>query len=174
MFPSADLENVIVVPIHETGSQCHPLRSPGQVPSSPSSSVLRRRLQIRIEIFLAFGFWTSASDLNNLPSIPAVLRSAEADTGELDRKEGTIEGDKSGDTRRVAETTAAGASVGSIAGSAAGHAGVGVGVGAAAGAAASLASVLVSRGPDMVLPKGTSIEIVLDRPMRYKPGELGL
>jgi type IV secretion system protein VirB10 len=106
----------------------------------------------------------------------ARLGGADADAGELDRGEGKIrgEGNKSGDARRVAETTAAGTAVGGIAGSAAGHAGMGVGIGAAAGAAAGLASVLLSRGPDVVLPKGTSFEMVLDRSVQYKPADLGL
>jgi hypothetical protein len=99
-----------------------------------------------------------------------------SDTGDFDREEGKIrgEGDKAGDTRRVGETTAAGAGVGTVAGAAAGHAGMGAGIGAAAGAAAGLASVLVSRGPDLILPKGTSFEMVLDRGLKYKPSELGL
>jgi NADPH:quinone reductase-like Zn-dependent oxidoreductase len=67
---------------------------------------------------------------------------------------------------------AAGSGVGGIAGGAAGHAGMGVGIGAAAGAAAGLASVLLTRGPDLVLPKGTSFQMVLDRNLRFKPAEL--
>jgi len=132
------------------------------------------RVKGKSEIFLRFDSLTLPNGVTR--DFRARLSGADADAGELDRKEGKIqgEGDKSGDTRRVAETTAAGAGVGGIAGSTAGHAGMGVGVGAAAGAVAGLASVLVSRGPDVVLPKGTSFEMILDRPVRYKPGELGL
>jgi type IV secretion system protein VirB10 len=82
-------------------------------------------------------------------------------------------GNKSGDAGTVAKTTGAGTPVGGIAGSAAGHAGMGVGIGAAARAAAGLASVLLSRGPDLVLHKGTFFEMVLDRSLRFKPNELG-
>ena len=97
-----------------------------------------------------------------------------SDTGDFDREEGKIRGeaDKGGDARRTAETTAAGAGVGSVAGAAAGHPGMGAGIGAAAGAAAGLASVLVSRGPDLILPKGTAFEMVLDRSLKYKSTEL--
>ena len=49
---------------------------------------------------------------------------------------------------------------------------MGAGIGAAAGAAAGLAAVMLSRGPDLVLPRGTSFEMVLDRNVRYKPAEL--
>jgi type IV secretion system protein VirB10 len=93
---------------------------------------------------------------------------------ELDRKEGGVksEGNKAGDARTVGETTAAGASVGGLAGSAAGHAGMGAGIGAAAGAAAGLAAILLTRGPDAVLAKGTSVEMVLDRSVQFNDSEL--
>jgi hypothetical protein len=93
---------------------------------------------------------------------------------ELDRNEGSIksEGNKSGDTRTVVGTTVAGASVGALAGSAAGATAVGAGIGAAAGAAAGLATVLFTRGPDAVLAKGTTIEMVLDRNVDFSESEL--
>ena len=86
-------------------------------------------------------------------------------TGELDRSEGKVksEGNKAGDVRTVAETTGAGASVGAIAGNAAGHGALGLGLGAAAGAAGGLIYVLASRGPDAVIAKGSTVEMVLDR-----------
>lgn len=93
---------------------------------------------------------------------------------ELDRNEGSIksEGNKSGDARTVVETTVAGASVGALAGSAAGATGMGAGIGAAAGAAAGLATVLFTRGPDAVLAKGTTIEMVLDRTVDFDETDL--
>jgi len=93
---------------------------------------------------------------------------------ELDRAEGRVksEGNKSGDARTVGETAAAGASVGVIAGSAAGHGAMGAGIGAAAGAAAGLIGVLLSRGPDAVLAQGTTLEMVLDRPLTFTEAEI--
>jgi type IV secretion system protein VirB10 len=93
---------------------------------------------------------------------------------ELDRAEGKVksEGNKSGDARTVGEATAAGASVGVIAGSAAGHGAMGAGIGAAAGAAAGLIGVLLSRGPDAVLAQGTTLEMVLDRPLTFTEAEI--
>jgi len=93
---------------------------------------------------------------------------------ELDRKEGTIrsEGNKAGDARTVAETAAAGASVGALAGGISGAAGMGAGIGAAAGAAAGLMGVLLTRGPEAVLAKGTTLEMVLDRPVQFETAEL--
>ena len=93
---------------------------------------------------------------------------------ELDRKEGSIksEGNKAGDARTVGETAAAGASVGALAGSLSGAAGMGAGIGAAAGAAAGLMGVLVTRGPEAVLAKGTTLEMVLDREVKFDENEL--
>jgi type IV secretion system protein VirB10 len=93
---------------------------------------------------------------------------------ELDKDEGKIrsEGNKSGDARTVGEATAAGASVGTLAGAASGHYGMGAGIGAAAGAAAGLMGVLLSRGPDATLTKGSTIEMVLDRPLSFQEGDL--
>jgi len=93
---------------------------------------------------------------------------------ELDRKEGSIksEGNKSGDMRTVAETAGAGASVGALAGAASGAAGMGAGIGAAAGATAGLIGVLFTRGPEAVLAKGTTLEMVLDRQVKFDDSEL--
>jgi len=92
----------------------------------------------------------------------------------LDKKEGNVQGDsnKGGDARTIGEGTAAGASIGAIAGSTAGHAGLGAGIGAGAGAAAGLAGVLLTRGPDAVLAKGSTIEMVLDRPLVFDSSEV--
>ena len=132
------------------------------------------RVKGKAEIFLRFDSLTLPNGVTR--DFRARLSGADADAGKLDREEGKIqgEGDKGGDARRVAETTAAGAGVGGVAGSVAGHAGMGVGIGAAAGATAGLASVLLSHGAEVILPKGTSFEMVLDRPVQYKPAELGL
>jgi hypothetical protein len=93
---------------------------------------------------------------------------------ELDKSEGKIksDGNKGGDAQRVGEIAAVGASVGAITGSVAGRPGMGVGMGAAAGAAAGLATVLLTRGPDAVLAKGTTLEMVLDRPLQFDESEL--
>ena len=93
---------------------------------------------------------------------------------ELDRTEGKVrsEGNKAGDARTVGEAGAAGASIGTIAGAASGHYGMGAGIGAAAGAAAGMVGVLVSRGPDAVLARGSTLEMVLDRQISFNESEL--
>ena len=93
---------------------------------------------------------------------------------ELDRAEGKVksEGNKSGDAKTVGEAAAAGASIGTLAGGAAGHYGMGAGIGAAAGAAAGMIGVLASRGPDAVLARGSTLEMVLDRPISFTENDL--
>jgi len=74
--------------------------------------------------------------------------------------EGTIEGQgsKGKDAATIAKTTAAGAGLGGITGD-----GKGAGIGAGAGAALGLATVLFTRGPEIQLDPGASIEMILER-----------
>lgn len=92
----------------------------------------------------------------------------------LDKKEGEIQGDsnKAGDARIIGEGAAGGASIGAITGAAVSHPGLGAGIGGAAGAAAGLAGVLLTRGPDAVLAKGSTIEMILDRPLTFQANEV--
>jgi hypothetical protein len=94
--------------------------------------------------------------------------------GKVDPKEGKITGERdgSGDARTVALGTGIGGSVGGIAGAAAGHPLGGVGIGAAAGAAAGLATIFHGKRPEAVLPAGSTLEMVLDRDLRFNPSEL--
>jgi hypothetical protein len=93
---------------------------------------------------------------------------------ELDKAEGKVkaEGNIGGDARTIGEAAAAGASVGVIAGAASGHYGLGTAIGAGAGAAAGMIGVLLSRGPDAVLAKGSTIEMVLDRAVDFNEADL--
>jgi hypothetical protein len=92
----------------------------------------------------------------------------------LDRDEGTVkgEGNKTGDLRTIGEGAAAGTSVGAIGGAVGGRPGMGAGIGAAAGATAGLVGVLLTRGPEVVLAKGSTIEMVLDRDLSFTEDEL--
>ena len=94
--------------------------------------------------------------------------------GNLDQTEGriTADGTKGKDAGTVAKTAGAGAGIGTIAGAAAGHVGAGLGIGSAAGAVAGLAGVLGSRGQEVVIPPGTTMEMVLDREVRFTSDEL--
>ncbi len=88
-----------------------------------------------------------------------------AGTGDNDsvEKEGKIKGDtnKSGDAGTIVKGTATGAGIGAIAARSAKGAGIGAGIGAAVG----LATVLLTRGPELELPRGTTLDIMLDRPL---------
>lgn len=133
------------------------------------------RVKGRAELYLRFDSLTLPNGVSrDFRSRPGAL-DGDADAS-LDRKEGTIRGDsdKGGDARKVGEATAAGASVGAIGGVISGRPGMGVGIGAAGGAAAGLAGVLLSRGPDVTLPKGTVFEMVLDRTLRFRANELAV
>lgn len=79
-------------------------------------------------------------------------------------KEGTLEpvDQIDADVYTVAKTTGAGVLVGSIR-----H--VGVGQGALIGAGLGLAKVLFTRGDEISLPVGTSVEMVLQRPLTVQP-----
>ena len=76
--------------------------------------------------------------------------------------EATVQGDssKGDDAKTVGTTATQGALIGVIA-----DRGKGAVIGGAGGAAAGTAAVLLTRGKDLVLEPGTTIEIVLDRPL---------
>jgi type IV secretion system protein VirB10 len=76
--------------------------------------------------------------------------------------EATVQGDssKGEDAKTVGTTAAQGALIGVIA-----DRGKGAGIGAGIGGAAGAAAVLLTRGKDLVLESGTTIEIRLDRPL---------
>jgi len=147
---------------------------PGSWVSGTVTEVKRPgRVKGRGELYLRF-------DCLTLPN--GVTRDFRARVGgidgrggeEFDKTEGKIqsEGNKAGDARAVAEATGAGASVGLIAGSAGHHYAMGGGIGAAVGATAGLMAVLLTRGPDAVLAKGSTIEMITDRPLQFQKSEL--
>src|SRR5216684_2501615 len=93
-------------------------------------------------------------DLNAAP------RSADTGGRETMDPEGKVTGPggKGKDVGTVAATTVTGAGIGAIASGAKG-AGVGAGVGGLAG----LGAVLLTRGPEAELPRGTTLDIVIER-----------
>jgi type IV secretion system protein VirB10 len=89
--------------------------------------------------------------------------------GQVDDKEGKISSDgPKTDTRHIAEGVGIGTTGGVIGGAAAGHPIAGAGIGAAAG----LAAVLLTRDRSLVIPRGTSIEMTLDRDLTFNVTEL--
>jgi type IV secretion system protein VirB10 len=81
--------------------------------------------------------------------------------GTLNRDEGkvTSDGQKGTDAMIVGGTAASGAAMGGWIGGQGRDAGIGAGAGAAAG----LAGVLLTRGPDAVLQRGSTLDMVLNR-----------
>jgi len=100
--------------------------------------------------------------LPNAYVISLIGSPSNAGTGgnETTDREGKIKGDsdKGHDVGTVMTTTAEGAGIGAIAGQGA----KGAGIGAAVGVAAGLAAVLLTRGPEAELPRGTTLDAVLD------------
>src|SRR5713226_4810611 len=92
-------------------------------------------------------------------SLNAAPRSADSGGKETMDSEGKVTGGggKGKDVGTVAQTTAAGAGIGAIARGA-----KGLGIGAGIGAAAGLAAVLLTRGPEAELPRGSTLDIVLE------------
>ena len=99
----------------------------------------------------------------------AVPTNTETGGGEYAGKEGQIntDRDRGADAGTVIKTGGAGAGIGAIAGGAKG-AGIGAGIGAAAG----LATIMMTRGPDLQLPRGSSVDIMLDRPLYLDPAKI--
>ena len=92
-------------------------------------------------------------------SLNATPRSADSGGKETMDSEGKVisPGGKGKDAGTIAETTATGAGIGAIA-----HGVKGLGIGAGIGAAAGLAAVLLTRGPEAELPRGSTLDIVLE------------
>jgi type IV secretion system protein VirB10 len=76
-------------------------------------------------------------------------------------------GGKSKDAGTIATTTVTGAGIGAIAGG-----GKGAGIGAGIGAVTGLAAVLLTRGPEAQLPRGSSMDLVLERDLELDADQI--
>ena len=99
-------------------------------------------------------------------SLMAVPHSADSGGKETMDNEGKITGPggKGKDASTVATTTATGAGIGAIAGN-----GKGAGIGAGVGGLVGLGAILLTRGPDAILPRGSTMDIVLERDLSLDP-----
>jgi hypothetical protein len=102
-------------------------------------------------------------------NLNAAPRSADSGGAETTDEEGKVTGGggKGKDVETVAQTTAAGAGIGAIAGRAKG-AGIGAGIGAAAG----LAAVLLTRGPEAELPRGSTLDVVFEHDLTLDASQI--
>ena len=127
----------------------------------------RGQLEIRVDqIILPNGV------IRDLTGRPGMLDGRSPDS--LDRETGRVksEGTKGEDAGDIARTTPTGASLGTLVGLAGRRTGTGLGIGAAAGAAVGVTQVLLTRGPDAVLERGTHIEMLLEGDLRFSEHEL--
>jgi hypothetical protein len=101
--------------------------------------------------------------------LTAVPRSADSGGKETTDEEGKITGGggKGKDVATVATTTVTGAGIGAIAGGAKG-AGIGAGIGGLAG----LGAVLLTRGPEAELPRGSALDIVLEHDLTLDSAQI--
>lgn len=130
----------------------------GEVTESKRPGRVKGRGEIMIKLntlILPNGYMV---DLNATPG-----GSAGTGGNETVDNEGRIKGDsdKAGDAGTIASTTTKGAEIGGLATLSP----KGVGIGAGIGAAVGLMAVLLTRGPEAELPRGTTLEAVLNRPL---------
>lgn len=133
---------------------------PGTYVQGRISSVKRAgRVKGRAEVL--FHFTTMVFPSGYTVSLPGAVDRTDADKAGVQDAEGTIkhDGEKGKDAATVGTSAAQGAAIGAIATRGATGAAVGGGLGAATG----LAIGLLSRGGDVTLESGTSIEMVLQR-----------
>ncbi len=99
----------------------------------------------------------------------AVQGTPGSTTSTMKGKEGTIQGDssKGKDVGTVVASTIPGAGIGAIA-----DAGKGAAIGAASGGVLGLATVLLTRGPDVTLGTGDSVEMILESSIELDPAKI--
>ncbi len=117
----------------------------------------RAELGIRLETLTL----ASGQTLKFAPHLNSVDGSESEQS--VDRRESMIQqkGEKLHDVGRIAILAGTGASIGGIAD----RSFRGAGIGAGAGSAVGLATVLLSRGKEVELRQGTTLDVVFDRPV---------
>jgi type IV secretion system protein VirB10 len=149
------MNNKVVVPV---GSYLR-----GEVTESkrPGRVKGKGELHIRLNTLIFPNGYTV--DLNAEP------HSTDGSSGTKTDNEGKITGPggKGKDAATIATTTATGAGIGAIA-----DGGKGAGIGAGIGGVVGLAAVLLSRGPEAQLPRGSSMDLVLERDLHLDADQI--
>jgi hypothetical protein len=120
-------------------------------------------------------FTTMIFPNGSVVEVPGVLNSLPGSDGpKVKDSEGTVEqaGNKGRDVGNIAKGAAIGAGAGVFGGAETGNVAKGVGYGSLAGAAAGTLYTLFTRGNDIVIPSGTSVEMVLQRPLVLQQSQL--
>ena len=153
------------IPIAQDGHIVIPRGS--YVQASVSKSKAAGRGSEKGELYIRFDSLTLPNGVSR--DFHARLTAADSPSGKVDADEGKISGTgKNTKPSEVGRDVGIGSMGGVLIGGAAGHPITGLGVGAAAGVAA----ILLKKNQDVVLPRGTSIEMVLDRDISYSSDEL--
>ncbi len=147
------------------GSEGKILVPAGTYVSATVTSVKRAgKVKGKAELYIRFDSLTLPNGITR--DFRATVSSLDgSNPGRVDRAEGKIEGDggKGSDAVKVGEAAAWGTMIGGVAA----RSSMGAGIGAAAGAAAGLAGILLTRGPDAILERGSTVEMVLDRTLTF-------
>ena len=131
------------------------------------------RIKGRAEV--GMHFTTMIFPNGSVVSIPGVLNSVPgANDARVKNNEGDVQqaGSKGKDAGTIARGAETGAGVGAIGGAIGGSPLAGAGYGAAAGGAAGLIYTLLTRGNDVNLEQGQTVEMVLQRPLTLEPANL--
>jgi hypothetical protein len=165
---SRDGDNVYLqtaVPVAKDGRIVIPKGS--YVQGSVNKSKAAGRGSEKGELYIHFDTLTLPNGVTR--DFNARVTSADSTNGKVDPDEGKISGTgRNTNPGTVGRDVGIGSMGGVIVGSAAGHPVTGLGVGAAAG----IGAVLLSKNKDLVLPRGTSVEMVLDRDLTYTTADL--
>jgi len=134
----------------------------GEVTESTRPGRVKGKGELRIRLFTMVFPNGYTVDMNAEP------HSSDASNVKTD-SEGkmTGPGGKGKDATTIAATTATGAGIGAIAGG-----GKGAGIGAGIGGVAGLAAVLLSRGPDAQLPRGSSMDLQLEHDLQLDADQI--
>lgn len=152
-FPVVEHGDVVIPPGVYVKGMIDTVKRPGRV---------KGRAEIQLHFTsLIFPNGSEVQIPGSLSKVPGSTKS------EVKDREGTVVQDSGvmHDTAVTADTTMAGTGVGSLVGSADSHYGEGAAIGAGAGATVGVLHTLLTRGQDIVIPQGSTMEMVLQRPL---------
>lgn len=155
-----------------------PVVADGEVVIPPGAYVkgvidrVKRPGRVRGRAKVGMHFTTIIFPDGKVVALPGTINSLPGSNGpHVVGHEGSVEqaGTKAHDAGTIAKGATMGAEGGTIGGAVTGDWAKGLGYGALAGAGAGAIYTLFTRGKDIVIPQGASIEMVLDRPLKLEP-----
>ena len=148
------ISNKVVVPV---GTYLR-----GEVTEAKRPGHVKGRGELRIRLFTMVFPNGYTVDMNAEPHSSDAANVSTDSEGRM-----TGPGGKGKDASTIATTTAAGAGIGAIA-----DGGKGAGIGAGIGGVVGLAAVLLSRGPEAQLPKGSSMDLMLEHDLQLDADQI--